>query len=289
MSALSDTSANDLKVQGNHFFSSKKFDSALECYDAALKCAESTDVKATLLLNGAAALFELGNFQRSIAQCQQVKIISPYHLKAYWRIGKCFVAMGKPAEAQAEWAAALGIQQPAEECLTEKQGKDMEEVKKAIAKLLETVHPQRNNSGARGQYQFRAQNPSSLQMSPAQMQQFMQMQQQQQNQDANAPVGPARGAWGAGKASGMTLAQRMKMNAAKASDAAVEEKEREKKKEQRANAASAGSPVDSAAEESALLDAHSVDFRHRYCPQVEESPRQLASSSTSVRCFLLPQ
>ncbi|KAF3584952.1 hypothetical protein F2Q69_00030163 [Brassica cretica] len=90
----SQESSLDLKRRGNLCFRSRSFDDALRFYSKALRVARDNTLLASLFLNRANALHNLGLLEESLRDCHRALRIDPCYAKAWFRRGKLNTLLG---------------------------------------------------------------------------------------------------------------------------------------------------------------------------------------------------
>ncbi|KAG5416689.1 CNS1 [Candida metapsilosis] len=96
-----DEIATNFKNQGNDCFKAKQYKNAVIYYTKGLEvdCGVD-DLNKALYLNRAACNLELRNYRRCIEDCKKVLLIDAKNIKACFRSGKAFLAVGRLDEAK---------------------------------------------------------------------------------------------------------------------------------------------------------------------------------------------
>ena len=111
-------SVEELKAAANAAFGAKKFIDAVDKYTDALaqlslshtdeNAAPVVELKATLLLNRAAAFLDSSNFDAALQDCNAALAIDPAREKAVFRRAQAQEGLGKHGEAFKDFKALVG-------------------------------------------------------------------------------------------------------------------------------------------------------------------------------------
>jgi tetratricopeptide (TPR) repeat protein len=106
----------DLKRRGNHCFRSRDFDEALRLYSKALRVAPldaidgDKSLLASLFLNRANVLHNLGLLKESLRDCHRALRIDPYYAKAWYRRGKLNTLLGNYKDAFRDITVSMSLE-----------------------------------------------------------------------------------------------------------------------------------------------------------------------------------
>ncbi|CAF2098822.1 unnamed protein product [Brassica napus] len=106
----SQESSLDLKRRGNLCFRSRSFDDALRFYSKALRVARDNTLLASLFLNRANALHNLGLLQESLRDCHRALRIDPFYAKAWFRRGKLNTLLGNYKDAFRDITVSISLE-----------------------------------------------------------------------------------------------------------------------------------------------------------------------------------
>ncbi|KAL0700347.1 hypothetical protein Bca4012_056469 [Brassica carinata] len=112
----SQESSLDLKRLGNLCFRSRSFDDALRFYSKALRVAPLHSIDgdksllASLFLNRANALHNLGLLDESLRDCHRALRIDPYYAKAWYRRGKLNTLLGNYRDAFHDMTVSMSLE-----------------------------------------------------------------------------------------------------------------------------------------------------------------------------------
>ncbi|KAL0706518.1 hypothetical protein Bca4012_072944 [Brassica carinata] len=105
----SQESSLDLKRSGNLCFRSRSFDDALRFYSKALRVARDNTLLASLFLNRANALHNLGLLEESLRDCHRALRIDPCYAKAWFRRGKLNTLLGNYKDAFRDITVSMSL------------------------------------------------------------------------------------------------------------------------------------------------------------------------------------
>ncbi|CAH2035181.1 unnamed protein product [Thlaspi arvense] len=106
----------DLKRRGNLCFRSRHFNDALRFYSKALRVAPphaidgDKSLLASLFLNRANALHNLGLLEESLRDCHRALRIDPYYAKAWYRRGKLNTVLGNYKDASRDITVSMSLE-----------------------------------------------------------------------------------------------------------------------------------------------------------------------------------
>lgn len=102
--------ADQLKIDGNNYMSSKKYDAAVNCYSAAIALVPSGPSSHVYYSNRAAALCYLERYQEAEMDSQQSIHLNPNYAKAYSRLGLSLFFMENYEGAIKAYSKALELE-----------------------------------------------------------------------------------------------------------------------------------------------------------------------------------
>jgi stress-induced-phosphoprotein 1 len=96
----------ELKQQGNAFFSNGEFESAVDCFTRAIALDPSNHV---LYSNRSAAYAQLGDYEQALQDAEKTVALKPDFAKGYSRKGAALEFLGRKQEARQTYEKGLDV------------------------------------------------------------------------------------------------------------------------------------------------------------------------------------